>query len=188
MFRYLLLTALIYLSSLTPSAFAETLMTLASGFNIKVNKAQIDAFEISWYFDKNASTSLLIAFDTNSDGQFKGQEKLDLIKMLQQFEAENYLLHLRHNEIQIEPESIQAIAINVSNSLVSVDFGVLLEEAIDLQKTGMQFAFIDNQKIGIAQNAIAPVISGMLAKNCAVKVLENRALEGHNWHHIHCTR
>lgn len=188
MFRYFLLTALICSPSLSSIASADPLMTLGSGFDIKVNKAQIDAFEISWHFDKNASTSLLIAFDTNSDGQFKGQEKLDLIQMLQQFEDEDYLLQVQKNGIKLEPESIQAIGIQVSDALVSVNFGVLLKEAVDLQKSGMQLAFVDNNRVGVDQNAIVPKIGGMLAKNCDVKVLEKKALEGHNWHYIFCTK
>jgi ABC-type uncharacterized transport system substrate-binding protein len=188
MFRYFSITALLILTLSSSLVQAQALMTLTTGFELNIHKAQATSFEITWYFDKNASTSLLIAFDSDSDSQFRGQEKLDLIRMLKQFEAQHYLLQLKRNEVPIKTESIRVISLDVANSLVSVTFGVQLEQAVDLQETGLSLAFVGNERVAFKQNAVTYKLTGMLAKNCSVKVLENPSLDSHNWHQIFCTR
>lgn len=188
MFRYFSITVLLFFILSFQWVHAQALMTLTTSFELSIHKAHSRSFEMTWYFDKNASTSLLIAFDTDSDSQFRGQEKLDLIRMLKQFEAQSYLLQLKRNETPIKAESISVIALEVHNSLVSVTFGVQLEQAVDLQKTGLNLAFVGNERVAIKQNAVTSKLTGMLAKNCSVKVLENQSLDSHNWHQIFCTR
>jgi ABC-type uncharacterized transport system substrate-binding protein len=188
MFRYFSITALLFFILSFSQVHAQTLMTLTTSFEFSIHKAQSRSFEMTWYFDKNASTSLLIAFDTNSDSQYRGQEKLDLIRMLKQFETQNYLIQLKRNESFVKTESIRVISLDVDNSLVSVTFGVQLEQAVDLQKTGLSLAFVGNERIAIKQNAVRYKLTGMLAENCNVKVLENPSIDSHNWYQIFCTR
>lgn len=185
MFRYVLTTALLLSSSLIQ---AQPLITLGTGFDVSVNKARIKAFEISWFFDKSASTSLLIAYDTNSDGKFSGKEKVELIAMLKQFEAQDYLLHLKAETLKIKPESITAIRVSVLDTLVSIHFGVTLTEPVNLQTTGLSLAFFPSERVAIDPSSMMFQINGMLAKNCSVKTLENPSLDSHNWHHIFCSR
>ncbi|KJZ15773.1 hypothetical protein TW85_02425 [Marinomonas sp. S3726] len=185
MFRYFLTTALLLSFSLIQ---AQPLITLGTGFDISVNKAQIKAFEISWYFNKSASTSLLIAYDTNSDGRFSGKEKVELIAMLKQFEPQDYFLHLKAETLKIKPESITAIRVNVFDSLVSMQFGVSLAEPVNLQTTGLSLAFIPSERVAIDQSSMKFQINGMLAKNCSVKTLENPPVDSHNWQQVFCSR
>lgn len=185
MFRYFAIAVLIFFFQ---SLQAQTLMTLDTGFEFTIKKAQSNAFEITWYFNKNASTSLLIAYDTNFDGQFKGKEKVDLIEMLKQFEHQDYLLSLKQESLPIKPESITIIAVNVEKTLVSATFGVVLNPPVDLQKTGLSLAFVPSKRVEINQDTVTFKLNGMLARNCAVKVLENKPLDSHNWHHISCTK
>jgi len=188
MFRYFSMTALLFFILSFQWVHAQALMTLTTRFEFSIHKAQSSAFEMTWYFDKNASSSLLIAFDTNSDSQFRGKEKLDLIRMLKQFEAQGYLLQLKRNESPIKTESIRVISLDVVNSLVSVTFGVQLELPVDLQKTGLSLAFVGDERVDIDQDAVTSKLTGMLAKNCSVKMLENQSLDSHNWYQIFCTR
>lgn len=188
MFRYFFMTALIFINLFWQVSQAQTLMTLGTGFHFSIHKAHSRAFEIMWHFDKSASTSLLIAFDTNSDGQFKGQEKRDLIRMLMQFEAQDYLLKLKYNDKTFRPESIRVVSLDVNNGLVSVSFGVLLDEPINLQTSGLSLAFVGTNQVAIEQDSVKSLLTGMLAQNCDVKVLENSALDSHNWHRVYCTK
>lgn len=188
MFRYFFVTALALFSLFGTQLPAQTLMTLNTGFEFTINKARSQAFEITWFFDERASRSLLIAYDTNADGQFKGREKVDLIEMLKQFEAQNYLLHLKQNETPIEPESMMVVSVNVNNALVSVTFGVSLQEPVDLQETGLNLAFVSSKRVAIDQTALVYRLKGMLAQNCRVKTLENQPLDSHNWHLVACNR
>lgn len=188
MFRYFTMTALLVWACMGQSLKAQTVMTLGAGFEFNIHKAQVNAFEITWYFDKPASTSLLIAFDTNSDGQFKGQEKVDLIRMLQQFEAQDYLLELQQDSQPIESQSIKVISVSVEQALVSVRFGVLLRAPVNLQTSDLALAFVDSKRVTIRQTDVMAKLTGRLAQNCRVKVLENQSIDSHNWHHISCTK
>lgn len=185
MFRYFLTAALLLTSQFSQ---AQTLITLGTGFDISVNKAQIKAFEVSWHFDKSASTSLLIAYDTNSDGKFSGKEKVELIAMLKQFEPQNYFLQLKEGGAVITPESIMAIRVSVIDTLVSMHFGVSLAKSVNLQTTGLSLAFAPSERVAIDQAAMRFQINGMLAQNCSVKTLENQSVDSHNWQHIFCSR
>lgn len=185
MFRYFLTTALFLTFQF---AQAQTLITLGTGFDIRVNKAQIKAFEVSWHFDKSASTSLLIAYDTNSDGKFSGKEKVELIAMLKQFEPQDYFLHLKEGNVDIKPDSITAIRVSVFDTLVSMQFGVSLAKSVNLQTTGLSLAFASSKRVAIDQTAMRFQLNGMLAQNCSVKTLENQSVDSHNWQHVLCRR
>ncbi|MCV2401792.1 DUF1007 family protein [Marinomonas sp. C2222] len=148
-----------------------------SEYRINIEQTQISTFEGTWSLDLFTSTSLIAEYDTNFDGAFTGQEKIDLIEVLTSFDQYGYFMKLKLDGKDLIPQSVRVKNIGIRDQMLWLTLDVTLPQTIDLQTSTLSLAYGDDELYFAMEPLEAGLVhlSGPLSELCTP--LEREAFE-----------
>ncbi|WP_262368573.1 DUF1007 family protein [Marinomonas sp. IMCC 4694] len=130
--------------------FAESVMAhphvwVDSQYRVTVNQANVAHLEATWELDLFTSTSLVAEYDLNGDGEFTGQEKLDMIEVLQSFDQYGYFIKLKLDGADLVPKGVHVDDVRIRDQMLWVRLGIELPAAVNLETSTLSMAFGDDE-------------------------------------------
>lgn len=182
------LMALVLLNlSVTVSAHPHVFMD--AQYRLQVNTLSIDSLEATWLFDLFTSTSLVLEYDQNADGQLQGEEKKALAEVMQSFETFGYFLKIYQAEQAIVPSQVDIVDIRIVDQQIWVRLGISLAEKISLKTAPLSLAFGDDE----LYFALTPPpmgnllrLEGVLAELCTPTSRDAEELAIDSWVDVSC--
>ncbi|MGJ8645754.1 MAG: DUF1007 family protein [Marinomonas colpomeniae] len=139
-----------------------------SQYRVTIDQPNIEELEGIWSLDLFTSTSLIAEYDVNSDGEFTGQEKVEMIEVLKSFENYGYFIKMKQDGADIVPSDVHIIDVRVRDQMLWVRFGITLPSPVDLETSTLSLAFGDDE----LYFAMEPLeeglvrLSGLLSEIC----------------------
>lgn len=159
------------------SAMAHPHVWVDSQYRVTVNQANISHLEATWELDLFTSTSLIAEYDIDGDGEFTGQEKLDMIEVLKSFDQYGYFIKLKLDGADLVPKGVRVDDVRIRDQMLWVRLGIELPTEINLSASTLSMAFGDDE----LYFAMEPLeeglvrLTGALAETCTP--LEREATE-----------
>jgi ABC-type uncharacterized transport system substrate-binding protein len=139
-----------------------------SQYRVTIDQPNIEKLEGIWSLDLFTSTSLIAEYDVNSDGEFTGQEKVEMIEVLKSFENYGYFIKMKQDGADLVPSDVHIIDVRVRDQMLWVRFGITLPSPVDLETSTLSLAFGDDE----LYFAMEPLeeglvrLSGLLSEIC----------------------
>ncbi len=139
-----------------------------SQYRVTIDQPNIEELEGIWSLDLFTSTSLIAEYDVNSDGEFTGQEKVEMIEVLKSFENYGYFIKMKQDGADLVPSDVHIIDVRVRDQMLWVRFGITLPSPVDLETSTLSLAFGDDE----LYFAMEPLeeglvrLSGLLSEIC----------------------
>ncbi|MBJ7536164.1 DUF1007 family protein [Marinomonas sp. C1424] len=116
-----------------------------SQYRVKVDEPSIERMEATWGLDLFTSTSLIAEYDLDSDGEFTGQEKVEMVEVLKSFENYGYFIKMKQDGTDITPKAVDVLDVRIRDQMIWIRLGIELPSAIDLTTSRLSFAFGDDE-------------------------------------------
>jgi ABC-type uncharacterized transport system substrate-binding protein len=150
------------------SAVAHPHVWVDSQYRITVDQPNIETLEGTWSLDLFTSTSLIAEYDLNADGELTGQEKLDIIAVMQSFDTYGYFIKMKQDGVDLKPKAVKILDVRIRDQMLWIRFSILLPAPVDLSTSVLSLAYGDDE----LYFAMEPLeeglvrLSGMLAEIC----------------------
>lgn len=150
------------------NAVAHPHVWVDSQYRVTVDQPNIEILEGTWSLDLFTSTSLIAEYDVNADGELTGQEKLDMIDVMQSFDTYGYFIKMKQDGQDIKPKDVRILDVRIRDQMLWIRFGILLPAPVDLSTSVLSLAYGDDE----LYFAMEPLeeglvrLSGMSAEMC----------------------
>ncbi|NLQ18023.1 DUF1007 family protein [Marinomonas sp. M1K-6] len=150
------------------SAMAHPHVWVDSQYRVNVDQATIETLEATWGLDLFTSTSLIVEYDVDGDGELTGQEKLDMIEVLKSFDQYGFFIKMKQDGADIVPNEVQVLDVRVRDQMLWIRLGIALPTPVNLETSTLSFAFGDDE----LYFAMEPLeeglvrLSGTLSETC----------------------
>ncbi|MBR7889401.1 DUF1007 family protein [Marinomonas sp. A79] len=150
------------------SAMAHPHVWVDSQYRVTVNQADVTHLEATWGLDLFTSTSLIAEYDVNGDGEFTGQEKLDMVEILQSFDQYGFFMKMKQDGADLTPSEVRILDVRIRDQMLWIRLGVELPAAVNLETSTLSMAFGDDE----LYFAMEPLeeglvrLSGALSETC----------------------
>ncbi|TBR43900.1 DUF1007 family protein [Marinomonas agarivorans] len=160
-----------------------------SYYKASVSQGKLEQLEAFWLVDDFTSSSVMMGYDLDLDGQILGQEKEDLIKAFDAFNEQAYFLKIEKNGQPILPANVTITDLQVRNQQLWLSLSILLPEVVNLRAASLSLAFGDDtmytallpdQQIGLVQ------LTGQDAENCTPEQRESEVITIDSWIDLSC--
>ncbi|MDB4837822.1 DUF1007 family protein [Marinomonas sp.] len=157
--------------------YAHPHVWVDSEYQISIEETKINSFEGTWSLDLFTSTSLIAEYDINFDGAFTGQEKLDMIEVLESFDRYGYFIKLKQDGNDLLPQSVRIKDVGIHDQMLWLSLEVSLPETINLETSTLSLAYGDDELYFAMEPLAAGLVhlSGPLSELCTP--LEREAVE-----------
>lgn len=177
-----LLSAFPLLVSAHPHIFID------SYYKVVVNNNQVNHLEAMWLVDDFTSSSIILGYDINMDGQILGQEKQDLITAFGAFKEQAYFLKIEQDRQPLAPHAVRIADLQVRNDQLWLRLDIILPELIDLSSSTLSLAFGDDTMytaLTPEQNGLVQ-LAGTDAENCTPMPRLSEAITIDSWADLRC--
>jgi ABC-type uncharacterized transport system substrate-binding protein len=169
-------------------AMAHPHVWVESQYRVAVNQPTIDTLEGTWSLDLFTSISLISEYDINSDGEFTGQEKVEMIEVLKSFENYGYFIKMKQDGIDIVPTGVRILDVRIRDQMLWVRFAITLPAPVNLETSTLSLAFGDDE----LYFAMEPLeeglvrLSGALSEACTPIEREAEEMSVVSWVDLTC--
>ena len=159
-----------------------------SQYRVTVNQPKIDELEGTWSLDLFTSISLIAEYDVDSDGEFTGQEKVEMIEVLKSFENYGYFIKMKQDGSEIVPTGVRILDVRIRDQMLWVRFAITLPEPVNLETSTLSLAFGDDE----LYFAMEPLeeglvrLSGALSEVCTPIKREGEEMSVASWVDLTC--
>jgi len=188
MFRYLKMYFLIVVIAFSSIVSAHPHIFVDGYYKIIVNDASVEELEAFWLVDELTSTSIIMGYDLDLDGQITGTEKEELIVAFDSFKEQGYFLKIEKNGQRILPYYVLIADLEVRNEQLWLRLEITLPDRINLQSSTLSLAFGDDTMYTAVTPDLAGLIqlSGKDAERCtpAIRLTEEITID--SWGDLRC--
>lgn len=170
------------------SVMAHPHVWVDSQYRVTVDQFKITELEGTWSLDLFTSASLIAEYDLNSDGEFTGQEKVEMIEVLKSFENYGYFIKMKQDGTDIAPTDVHILDVRIRNQMLWVRFGIALPSPVNLETSTLSVAFGDDE----LYFAMEPLeeglmrLSGILSEICTPVEREAEEASVAFWVDLNC--
>ena len=170
------------------NAVAHPHVWVDSQYRVTVNQAQVETLEGTWSLDLFTSISLISEYDIDSDGEFTGQEKVEMIDVLTSFENYGYFIKMRQDGAEIVPTGVRILDVRIRDQMLWVRFAITLPAPVNLETSTLSLAFGDDE----LYFAMEPLeeglvrLSGALSEACTPIKREAEEMSVVSWVDLSC--
>lgn len=126
-------------------ALAHPHVWVDSQYRVDVDQANINRLEATWELDLFTSTSLIAEYDVDGDGEFTGQEKLDMIEVLKSFENYGFFIKMKQDGADLVPEQVHVVDVRIRDQMLWIRLGIALPAPVNLETSTLSLAFGDDE-------------------------------------------
>ncbi|BDX01456.1 hypothetical protein MACH16_02040 [Marinomonas pontica] len=126
-------------------ALAHPHVWVDSQYRIDVDQANVSRLEATWELDLFTSTSLIAEYDVDGDGEFTGQEKLDMIEVLKSFENYGFFIKMKQDGANLVPEQVHVVDVRIRDQMLWIRLGIDLPTPVNLETSTLSLAFGDDE-------------------------------------------
>ncbi len=189
MFRYLkmyLLGITTILFSLSVSAHPHIFVD--GYYSVIVNSTSVEEIEAFWLVDELTSTSIIMGYDLDFDGQITGQEKEELIVAFDSFKEQEYFLKIEKDGQRLLPYHVLIADLQVRNEQLWLRLEIILPDRINLQSSTLSLAFGDDTMYTAVTPDQAGLIqlSGKDAESCTLTTRLSEEITIDSWSALRC--
>jgi ABC-type uncharacterized transport system substrate-binding protein len=127
------------------SVMAHPHVWVDSQYRVKVDQANVESLEATWSLDLFTSTSLIAEYDIDGDGEFKGQEKLDMIEVLKSFENYGFFIKMKQDGSELIPKKVHILDVRIRDQMLWIRLGIDLPTPVNLETSTLSLAFGDDE-------------------------------------------
>ncbi|MCB5162137.1 DUF1007 family protein [Marinomonas algarum] len=158
----------VLLVCLPVTATAHPHVWVDSQYRVVVNQATLQRLEATWSLDLFTSASLIAEFDVDGDGEFIGQEKIDMIEVMKSFDQYGYFIKLQQDNMAVLPSKVSVLDVRIRDQMLWIRLGIELPTGVNLATSTLSLAFGDDE----LYFAMEPLeeglvrLSGVLSETC----------------------
>lgn len=127
------------------NAVAHPHVWVDSQYQVTIDQPNIELLEGTWSLDLFTSTSLIAEYDVNADGELTGQEKLDVIEVMQSFDTYGYFIKMKLDGHDIKPQTVRILDVGIRDQMLWMHFNIALPEPVDLSTSVLSLAYGDDE-------------------------------------------
>lgn len=161
-----------------------------SYYRVVVNQPTVQTLEANWEFDLFSSLDMLMAFDTNADGVFQGQEKAEAAVAMTNLAQYGYFLRIQVDGEDVVPAQVSIVDLAISDQKLQVKLGIELAEPVNIQQQTLRIGFGDKENYFamVIPDAGLIQLTGVLAETCTPIPVDAEEFYMEGWIDLHCDR
>lgn len=175
---------------MTSTALSHPHIWVDSYYRVVVNEPTVQTLEANWTFDLFSSLDMLMAFDSNADGIFQGQEKAEAAVAMTNLAQYGYFLRIQVDGEEVAPAQVSVVDVAISDQKLQVTLGIELAEPVNIQEHTLRIGFGDKENYFamVIPDAGLIQLAGVLAETCTPTPANAEEFYMEGWIDLHCYR